>query len=125
MIDEVKVMDDKLVVSIDGIQLFSSTSVRCEQCGAKKHKNGQIEYYHQLLEAVVVSPHAKSVLPIDFEPIIKSDGQSKDCCKRNFAKRLTPSLAKQYTKRQLIIIEDALASNWPHIQRLASMVWIT
>lgn len=119
MLDEFKVMDDKLVVSIDGTGLFSSTSVCCEQCGVKKHKNGQIEYYHQLLAAVIVSPHTKSVLPIDFEPIIKSDGQSKDCCERNAAKRLIPSLAKQYPKRQLIIVEDALAANGPHIQCLS------
>jgi hypothetical protein len=60
----------------------------------------------------------KLVVSIDFEPIVKSDGQSKYCCERNSAKRLIPSLAKQYPKRQLIIVEDALAANGPHIQCL-------
>jgi hypothetical protein len=118
MLDESKVMGDKVVVSIDGTGLFSSTSIRCDQCGVKKHKNGTTEYYHQLLAAVIVSPNLKSVLPIDFEPIIKSDGQSKDCSERNAAKRLIPSLASQYPKRQLLIVEDALAANGPHIQLL-------
>jgi hypothetical protein len=97
MLDEFKVMGDKVVVSIDGTGLFSSTAIRCDQCGVKKHKNGTTEYYHQLLAAVIVSPNLKSVLPIDFEPIIKSDGQSKDCSERNAAKRLIPSLANQST----------------------------
>jgi len=118
MLDEFKVMGDKIVVSIDGTGLFSSTAIQCEQCGVKKHKNGTVEYYHQLLAAVIVSPNLKSVLPIDFEPIMKSDGQSKDCSERNAAKRLIPSLANQYPKRQLLIVEDALAANGPHIQLL-------
>lgn len=118
MLDEFKVMGDKVVVSIDGTGLFSSTAIRCDQCGVKKHKSGTTEYYHQLLAAVIVSPNLKSVLPIDFEPIIKSDGQSKDCSERNAAKRLIPSLASQYPKRQLLIVEDGLAANGPHIQLL-------
>lgn len=118
MLEEFKVFGDKLVVSIDGTGLFSSTSIHCPQCGVKKRKKGKDEYYHQLLAAVIVSPTQKTVLPMDFEPIIRSDGDTKDCCERNAAKRLIPSIARQYAKRNLIIVEDALAANGPHVKLL-------
>ena len=118
MLEDFKVFGDKLVVSIDGTGLFSSTAIHCPQCGVKKRKSGKDEYYHQLLAAVIVSPHHKTVLPIDFEPIIRSDGETKDCCERNAAKRLIPSIASQYAKRHLIIVEDALAANGPHVKLL-------
>lgn len=118
MLEDFKVFGDKLVVSIDGTGLFSSTAIHCPQCGVKKRKKGKDEYYHQLLAAVIVSPNQKTVLPLDFEPIIRSDGETKDCCERNAAKRLIPSIARQYAKRKLIVVEDALAANGPHVKLL-------
>lgn len=118
MLEDFKVFGDKLVVSIDGTGLFSSTKVHCPQCGVKKRKNGTEEFYHQLHVAVIVSPEQKIVLPLDFEPIIRSDGDTKDCSERNAAKRLIPSIAEQYPKRKFIIVEDALAANGPHVSLL-------
>lgn len=118
VLEQFKVLDGRFVVSIDGTGLFSSSKVQCEHCGVKKRKNGTTEYYHQLLAAAIVSPDQKIALPIDFEPIIKSDGQKKDCCERNAAKRLIPSIAAQYPKRRFIVVEDALACNGPHVKLL-------
>lgn len=118
VLEDFKVLDGRLVLSIDGTGLFSSTRIKCEHCGVKKRKNGTTEYYHQLLGAVIVSPHQKTVLPVDFEPIIKSDGETKDCCERNAAKRLIPSIAAHYPKRRFIVTEDALACNGPHVKLL-------
>lgn len=118
MLEEFKVLGDKLIVSIDGTGLFSSTKISCPQCGVKKRSNGTDEYYHQLLVGAIVSPNQTTVLPIDFEPIIRSDGDTKDCSERNAAKRLIPSIARQYAKRKLIVVEDALACNGPHVKLL-------
>ena len=79
MLEDFKVLGDKLVVSIDGTGLFSSTRISCPHGGVKKRSSGTDEYYHQLLAGVIVSPHQTTVLPIDFEPIIRSDGETKDC----------------------------------------------
>lgn len=84
----------------------------------KKRRDGKSEYYHQLLCAVIVAPHHKNVLPFDLEPIIRSDGNTKDCCERNAAKRLIPSIATQYFMRRFIVVEDALACNGPHVKLL-------
>ncbi len=123
----------KLVVSIDGTGHYSSTNVQCCHCCEKKTKkkskdqneqneqNEQegLEYYHQLLVAAVVHPErGNSALVLDFEPITRADGSEKNDCERNAGKRLIPSIARQYPKRDIIVTEDALAANGPHINTL-------
>ena len=109
---------DRLLIALDGTGLFSSTTVRCAQCGVKRRSRGKTEYYHQLLAAVLLCPDVPEVLPIDFEPIINSDGQAKDCSERNAAKRLVRSIAEQYPKRRFIVLEDSLSANGPHVKVL-------
>ncbi len=110
-------LKDAYLLSIDGTGLFSSTRVSCPHCCEKKTRGG-IEYYHQLLGAVIVHPDQRTVLPVDFEPITRADGAKKNDCERNAAKRLVASIARQYPKRRFIVIEDALAANGPHLQTL-------
>ncbi len=57
------------------------------------------------------------MLPLDFEPITKSDGDTKNDCERNAAKRLLLSIHQLYP-RPFIVLEDALGANGPHIQAL-------
>ena len=118
VIEDFAIFDNQLLLSIDGTGLFSSTKVSCPQCGVKKHRSGETSFYHQLLAAAIVHPDQKTVLPLDFEPIVKSDGDKKNDCERNAGKRLLNAIHQQYTKRRFIVLEDALAANAPHIQTL-------
>jgi len=52
------------------------------------------------------------------EPIIKQDGAKKNDCERNAAKRLLAKLRQDHPRLPLIIVEDALAANAPHIREL-------
>jgi hypothetical protein len=106
------------LLAIDGTGLFSSTKISCPQCGVKKRKSGHAEFYHQLLVAAIVHPEQRTVLPMDFEPIVKADGATKNDCERNAAKRLLHSIHSQYSKRRFVVLEDALAANGPHILAL-------
>ncbi len=110
-------IDDALLLSIDGTGMFCSSKVSCQHCCKKETRRGT-EYYHQLLAAVIVHPQRRTVLPVDFEPIIRADGAKKNDCERNAAKRLLESIAQQYPKRRFIVVEDALAANGPHLQAL-------
>ncbi|WP_157736201.1 hypothetical protein [Granulosicoccus antarcticus] len=60
----------------------------------------------------------KTVLPIAYEPITKKDGDNKNDCERNAGKRLLVYLADAFSQRNFLVIEDALASNGPHIELL-------
>jgi len=110
------------LVSVDGTGHFCSSSVRCPQCCVKKQKkDGTEQFYHQLLGAVVVHPDMKTVIPVAPEAITKADGQEKNDCERNAAKRLLPRIKEHYKHLRPIIVEDSLASNGPHIMLLKSL----
>jgi len=111
-------MEDHYLVSIDGTGYFSSTRVHCERCMEKKDKAGNITYYHQMLAAAIVHPDRKEVIALAPEPIVKQDGQTKNDCERNAAKRLLKVIRSDHPKLKMIVIEDALYANAPHLKEL-------
>jgi hypothetical protein len=75
----------KLIVSVDGVEHFSSKKVHCQHCLQKQHKDGQLTYSHQMLSAVLVHPDKRDVFPVRCEPIVNTDGCAKNDCERNAA----------------------------------------
>jgi hypothetical protein len=114
-------LDGHYLLSLDGTGYFSSKTIHCEQCGEKHHKNGTITYHHQMLGASIIHPNLKEVIPLAPEPIIKQDGIEKNDCERNAAKRFLDDLRREHPHLKLIVIEDSLASNAPHIRQLQSL----
>jgi len=114
-------LDEHYLLSLDGTGYFSSNTIHCQQCGEKHHRNGKVTYYHQVLGAVLVHPDQKEVFPLAPEPILKQDGDKKNDCERNAAKRLLKDLRREHPHLKLIVIEDALASNAPHIRQLKAL----
>ena len=103
---------------LDGTNYFSSSKVHCENCLEKTLRNGETLYYHQMLGGVIASPEQKIVLPLFPEPIIRQDGQNKNDCERNAAKRFIEKLRQDHPDLPLVMVEDALSSNAPHIEIL-------
>lgn len=50
--------------------------------------------------------------------IIKQDGANKNDCERNVARRFYKDFRREYPHLKVIVVEDGLASNGPHIQDL-------
>ena len=92
--------------------------MHCNNCCEKHHKDGRVTYYHQMLGTVVVHPEQREVFPLAPEPIVKGDGATKNDCERNAAKRLLGDVRREHPHLKLIVVEDGLASNGPHIQLL-------
>lgn len=114
-------IDGSYLVSVDGTGYFSSKDIHCGSCCEKHHRDGTITYHHQMLPAVLVHPDQKQVIPMALEPIIKQDGDSKNDCERNAAKRLLPQLREDHPHLKMVIVEDGLASNAPHIRLIRSL----
>lgn len=111
-------LDDYYLVSNDGTGFFHSEKVHCQNCCVKKHRKGGESYYHQMMCAVMVHPNQSVVLPLALEPILKPDGGSKNDCERNASKRLLSQLRLMHPKLKMVIVEDALHSNAPHLEQL-------
>ena len=60
----------------------------------------------------------KAVFPLAPEPIRKEDGETKNDCERNAAKRLLDDLRREHLHMMAVIVEDELAFNGPHIKAL-------
>jgi hypothetical protein len=106
------------LVALDGVEYFCSTKVHCQHCLTRQHKNGTVSYYHQMLGAVLVHPDFHEVIPLCPEPIQRADGQQKNDCERNAARRWLKQFRRDHPHLPVIVIEDALSSNAPHIRDL-------
>jgi hypothetical protein len=71
-----------------------------------------------MLGAVIIHPDQKVVIPLCPEPIIKQDGETKNDCERNACARILGKIKKDHPRLNLIVTEDGLSSNAPHIRDL-------
>jgi hypothetical protein len=112
-------MNRSYLISIDGTGYFSSNKIHCDSCCTKTNsKTGEITYQHQMLDAAIVHPDIREVIPLAPEPIIKQDGETKNDSERNASKRFLKKLRKVHPRLRLIVTEDGLSSNAPHIREL-------
>jgi len=114
-------LNGKYILSVDGTGFFSSKKVFCKNCNQKHHRDGSTTYYHQILGASIVHPDHKEVIPICPEPIMNADGNAKNDCERNASVRLLKDFRREHPHLPVIVVEDALASNAPHIRLLQDL----
>ena len=74
-----------------------------------------MRYSHQILQAVIVHPDMRQVLPLAPEPIQNTDGSKKQDCEISAGKRMVASVRKQHPKLKMIIVGDGLYSKQPFI----------
>src|SRR3954449_3673238 len=106
------------LVALDGVEYFRSHKVHCDHCLSCQHKTGDVSYYHQMLAAALVHPDFPEVIPLAPEPIQRRDGQTKNDCERNAARRWLQAFRREHPHLPVIITEDGLSSNAPHIRDL-------
>jgi hypothetical protein len=106
------------LLSMDGSGYFSSEKIHCASCLEKHHKNGKVTYSHQMLSGAIVHPDFAEVIPVMPEPIIKQDGSNKNDCERNASRRFLAHFREDHPHLPVIVVEDGLSSNGPHIEDL-------
>jgi hypothetical protein len=117
-LDAYRWLQGRLIVSIDGTGFFGSQKISCPYCTVKKSSKGKTDHAHSLLSAVITCPGKKEVFPLASEPISRQDGDRKNDCELNASKRLLKRITDLYPKEKLLLVEDALYANAPHIERL-------
>jgi len=55
------------------------------------------------------------------EPIMKEDGSTKNDCERNATERLLRDFRREHPHLPIILVEDALSSNGPHLKLLKEL----
>jgi hypothetical protein len=118
--------DGMYLMPVDGCQYFSSEKICCPSCLTKTSPKGVTRYHHQILQAVIVHPDSKQVIPLAPETIENTDGTEKQDCEINAGKRLIHKIRKTHPKLKIIFSGDDLFSRQPFIDelRLANMSYI-
>lgn len=121
VLNDFKFLDQRHLLLMDGTGYFSSEKIHCSSCLKKEHKDGRISYAHQMLSAVIAHPDHRAVMALAPEPIGNHDGSSKNDCERNAAVRLLRHIRAEHPHLDLIVVEDGLASNAPHIRAIQAL----
>jgi len=119
LLEEYRYLEGKYLITIDGSEYFSSESLHCSKCLQSRSREGTIRCYHQILQATIVEPGNRIVLPMAPEFIRNTDGKSKQDCESNAGKRLIKKIRKRHRQLPAIIVGDSLYSKQPFIQLLS------
>jgi hypothetical protein len=117
-LEEMVFVQGHSLLALDGTGYFSSKAIHCDSCLEKHHRNGTITYSHQMLGAALIHPDKRELISLMPEPIVKQDGTEKNGCERNAAKRFVTTCRQDHPHLQVIVTEDSLSSNAPHIETL-------
>lgn len=102
-------------IAIDGTGMIVYHQRHCPHCLTRKVGDGNIQYYHPVLEAKLVLPGLGMALSIGTEFIenpgeIKNDKDKQDCEIKAF-RRLLPKLRKDFPQMPICLLMDALYAN--------------
>jgi hypothetical protein len=114
-------LDGHYLLSGDGTGFYSSEKVSSDYCMGKKSKNGNTLYYQQMYAAAFVHPDHKEVIPVFPEMITRKDGAQKNDSERNAARRFYAEFRREHPHLKVIVVEDGLSSNGPHIRDLTGL----
>lgn len=119
-LEQYQVLPGLYYAAMDATEYFSSKKISCPGCLTCEHTNGDVTSSHKALQMALMHPDMRQVIPFMPEEIHNSDGQLKQDCEMNAAKRLIPKLRQEHPKLGLIIGGDALFSKQPVIEDVLS-----
>ena len=121
-----RIFGTKYLLSIDGTQYFASSEISCKHCLTKDHKPSKEQdpehevpertYCHQALQAAIVHPECRQVVPLFAEDIRNTDGMKKQDCEINAAKRLITAVRKDHPQLGIVLLGDGLFSHNPTVE---------
>lgn len=68
----------------------------------------------------MMHPEQATVFPVACEAIVQQDGNTKNDCELNAAKRIMPQIRQSLPDEKIIAVFDALYLNGPHIKFLVT-----
>ena len=105
-------------LAFDGVHTFSSKSISCPHCLVKNHRDGTQTFSHSLLSVALVCSGKREAFVVDNEPIVNTDGHTKNDCERTAIQRLLERFETHYAERAYIMTFDALYSCAPVVKRI-------
>ena len=118
-----QIFDARYLITLDGSRYFSSESVHCAHC-LTTTKNGTTRYHHDILQAAIVHPDKRQVLPLAPEFVRNSDADGgnyrKQDCEITAGYRMLARLRADYPRMAAIIVADSLYSKQPFVEQVTA-----
>ena len=119
-----QIFDARYLITLDGSRYFSSEAVHCAHC-LTTTKNGTTRYHHDILQAAIVHPDKRQVLPLAPEFVRNSDadgGTLPQAGLRNHGRlpHAGPGSAPTIPRMAAIIVADSLYSKQPCVEQLTA-----
>ena len=96
-----QIFDARYLITLGGSRYFSSDSVRCKHCLTTTSR-GITSYHHDILQAAIVHPDKREVLPLAPEFVRNSDAKggtyNKQDCEINAGNRMLQRLRADYPR---------------------------
>lgn len=116
VIEHSRLLEQYYTIAIDATGMHYYATRHCEHCLTKKNsKTGEILYYHNVLEAKLVTCEglAFSIAtefienPDDYDPTVSAEKRKQDCELKAF-KRLAPKLKAKFPRLRICLLLDSL-----------------
>ncbi len=117
-LDQFRFLDEGYLLTMDGTEYFRSQTINCPRCLHSSTPTSGDTYYHQILQTTLVHPEKRQVIPLSPEFIENTDGQSKQDCEFNAAKRLIPRIRAEQRQLPIVLVADSLHSKVPVVKLL-------
>jgi hypothetical protein len=120
VLEQMRAVERTRLIALDATWYFSSQSqnVCCPNCSCIQHADGQTTHFHSAITPVIVSPGHSQVVPLRPEFITPQDGQLKQDCEINAAKRWLCAHAGQYSTGNDTLLGDDLYAHQPFCRQV-------
>jgi hypothetical protein len=120
LLESMRAVGDTRLIALDATWYFSSQSqnIHCPHCSCIRHTGGQTTHFHSAITPVIVSPGHALVVPLCPEFITPQDGQVKQDCEINAAKRWLASHAARYATGNDTLLGDDIYSHQPFCRQV-------
>jgi hypothetical protein len=109
---------DTYLIALDGTWFHNSEQISCDACSIKNHRDGRTTYYYSAITPVFVRAGNNLVIAAEPEFITPQDGEVKQDCEINAAKRWISGVGQKYARIGTTLLEDDLYDRQPFCEEL-------
>ena len=117
-------------IAIDGTGTVRFKTRHCDECLTTTHRNGKTHYYHNVLEAKLVTPDGFSISVMtefienkEAHITLGADSKAKQDCELKAFHRLAARLKERFKRLPICLLLDALYANRPVFEACRSNGW--
>ena len=119
LLDAYRYLDGAYLLSMDGSEYFSSEALSCPQClHAPSGGKGPTRYYHPILQATLVHPDSRQVIPLAPERVANRQGRSSQDSEFAAGLRMLKRIREAHPHLPLVVTADSLYAKQPFVEAL-------